>query len=217
MASVAIDSRRLSPGALFVAIRSERDGHDYIEAAVEAGAAAVLVECDRVPVHRLAVASIEVPDTGIALLALGRVARGRLRGPVVGITGSVGKTSTKDLAAAALAAGLLTTASARSFNNELGVPLTLANAPEDAEVAVVEMGSRGRGHIRRLAGVARPDVGVVTAVAAAHTEMFGGLEEVAAAKGELVEALEPAGTAILNVEDPRVAAMASRTGARVLR
>ncbi|MGH9054324.1 MAG: UDP-N-acetylmuramoyl-tripeptide--D-alanyl-D-alanine ligase [Acidimicrobiales bacterium] len=231
--SVGIDSRQLSPGALFVAIRSERDGHHYLGAAVEAVAVAVLVEHGRAPrreiaaplqgrqleerPQELAVQAIEVPDTGAALLALGRAARGRLRGPVVGITGSVGKTSTKDLAAAALAAGLLTTASARSFNNELGVPLTLANAPEDAEVAVVEMGSRGPGHIRRLAEVARPDVGVVTAVAAAHTEMFGGLDEVAAAKGELVEALGPAGTAILNAGDTRVAAMASRAQGRVLR
>jgi UDP-N-acetylmuramoyl-tripeptide--D-alanyl-D-alanine ligase len=157
-----------------------------------------------------------VADTSQALLDLGRAGRDRLAARVVGITGSVGKTSTKDLTAAGLRAGLRTAASERSFNNELGVPLTLANAPADSAAAVIEMGARGLGHIRKLCRVARPDVGVVTAVVAAHTEAFGDLEAVAAAKAELVEALPARGTAILNGDDPRVRAMADLTSAQVL-
>ena len=133
----------------------------------------------------------------------------------MGITGSVGKTTVKDLTAAALATRFTVHASPRSFNNELGVPLTLANSPEDVEAVVVEMGARGRGHIAELCEIARPTVGVVTTVALAHAEMFGTIEEVAAAKGELVEALPSSGTAVLNGDQPLVAAMASRTAARV--
>jgi UDP-N-acetylmuramoyl-tripeptide--D-alanyl-D-alanine ligase len=138
-----------------------------------------------------------------------------LQAGVVGITGSVGKTSTKDLAAAALARRWRTAASEKSFNNELGVPLTLANAPDDTEVAVIEMGARGPGHVALLCDVARPGIGVVTAVAAVHTELFGSLEAIARAKGELVEALPRGGTAVLNLDDPAVAAMAGRAGAGV--
>jgi UDP-N-acetylmuramoyl-tripeptide--D-alanyl-D-alanine ligase len=134
---------------------------------------------------------------------------------VVGITGSVGKTSTKDLAAAALRSRR-TVANPRSFNNELGLPLTLANAPEDAEVVILEMGARGPRHIALLCEVARPSIGVVTAVAEAHTEMFGDLDGVARAKGELIESLPSTGTAILNGDDPRTRAMARLTQARSL-
>jgi UDP-N-acetylmuramoyl-tripeptide--D-alanyl-D-alanine ligase len=209
---VAIDSRLLRGGELFVPIVAERDGHDFIPAAVDAGAALVLTQ-ERVPER---VPSIAVADTSAALLDVGRLARRGLSTMVVGITGSVGKTSTKDLTASALARRWRTTASERSFNNELGVPLTLANAPEGTQAAVVEMGARGRGHVELLCDVARPTVGVVTAVVHAHTEMFGSIEEVAIAKGELVESLPAAGTAVLNLDDERVAAMASRTAARVL-
>jgi UDP-N-acetylmuramoyl-tripeptide--D-alanyl-D-alanine ligase len=164
----------------------------------------------------LSVPAVVVDDTSEALLALGSAARQRLIAEVVGITGSVGKTSTKDLASAALSPGRRVTASERSFNNELGVPLTLANAPASTEVAVIEMGARGAGHIALLCRVAQPTIAVVTAVAAAHTQMFGTLDNIAAAKGELVEALPRDGTAILNADDPRVAAMASQTSARAL-
>jgi UDP-N-acetylmuramoyl-tripeptide--D-alanyl-D-alanine ligase len=214
--SVAIDSRRLAPGSLFVAVRAERDGHQFVPAAAQSGAVAALVDRRWVRPDGFALPAIVVDDTLDALTGLGRAARSRLAGEVVGVTGSVGKTSTKDLAAAALAAGVATTASERSFNNELGVPLTLANAPEGTRVAVVEMGARGPGHIRNLCAVARPTVGVVTAVAAAHTETFGSLEGVARAKGELVEALPADGSAVLNADDPRVAAMAGRTAASVI-
>ena len=212
---VSIDSRLTQRGELFVAIKAERDGHDFVSAAVDAGAAAVMVNHGKVA-EGLRVPAVVVQDTGAGLLALGSAARDRLAGDVVGITGSVGKTSTKDLAAAALGAARRVTASERSFNNELGVPLTLANAPASTEVAVIEMGARGPGHVALLSRIARPTVGVVTCVAAAHTELFGSIDNIAAAKGELVESLAAGGTAVLNGDDPRVAAMANRTKARSL-
>ncbi len=135
---------------------------------------------------------------------------------MVGITGSVGKTTTKDMVAAACAAGRRTTANERSFNNDQGLPVTILNAPDDTEVLVVEMGMRGFGEISRLCEVARPDIGVVTVVGHAHTELVGGLAGVARAKGELVAALPSAGTAVLNADDERVAAMAGRTAASVV-
>jgi UDP-N-acetylmuramoyl-tripeptide--D-alanyl-D-alanine ligase len=225
MRSVGIDSRRLAPESLFVAVRAERDGHDFVADAVAAGAAGYLVEAGRLDPGRWpasgpgvgAACGIEVADTGAALLDLGRAARRRLDVPVVGITGSVGKTSTKDMMAAALGPLGPVAASAMSLNNELGVPLTLANAPADATVAVIEMGARGVGQIALLCEVARPTIAVVTAVAAVHTELFGSIEAVAAAKGELVEAVGRGGLAVLNADDPRVAAMAARTDADLLR
>jgi UDP-N-acetylmuramoyl-tripeptide--D-alanyl-D-alanine ligase len=213
---VAIDSRTLRTGELFVAVRGRRDGHEFLADAAGAGAAALLVDQpDRVP-RGTGVPAVVVADTSAGLLDLGRAARRRLSGTVVGITGSVGKTSTKDLTAAAVAAGRLTVASERSFNNELGVPLTLANADSAAEVVVLEMGARGPGHVRLLCRVACPTVAVVTAVAPAHTETFGGLEAIAEAKSELVQALPPSGTAVLNADDVRVWDMRARGVASVI-
>lgn len=209
---VAIDSRLVRGGELFVPLVAARDGHDHIHDALAKGAAAVLTHA-AVPDGSSAIA---VADTARALLDVGHHARGRLGSLVVGITGSVGKTSVKDLAAAAIARRWRTVASEKSFNNELGVPLTLANAPADTQAAVIEMGARGRGHIRLLCEVARPTIGLVTAVAPAHVEHFGSVEEVAQAKAELVQDLPSAGTAVLNADDERVAAMARHTPARVL-
>jgi UDP-N-acetylmuramoyl-tripeptide--D-alanyl-D-alanine ligase len=208
----SIDSRSLTHGELFVAVPAERDGHDFVAAAARLGAAAALVSR---PVDA-DIVQIVVDDTVAALGAMGGLARERLDGPVVGITGSVGKTSTKDLLASICALAGVTTASEKSLNNEMGVPLTLLNADELTRRTVLEMGARGVGHIAQLCTIGRPDVGIVTAVAAAHTEMFGSIDAVAAAKGELVEALPTDGTAVLNADDPRVLAMASRTSARVL-
>jgi UDP-N-acetylmuramoyl-tripeptide--D-alanyl-D-alanine ligase len=216
LTGVSIDSRSINAGDLFVAMRAERDGHDFIAAAIRGGAAGLLVNRSRVPIAEGSIPVVAVDNTADALLDLGEAARSRLHVPVVGITGSVGKTSTKDLAAAALAARFLTVSSEKSFNNELGVPLTLANAPESTEVAVIEMGSRGPGHIAKLCRVAQPTIGVVTAVAAAHTEAFGGLDQVTDAKAELVEAVPEGGTVVLNADDFRVLAMARRTPAEVL-
>jgi UDP-N-acetylmuramoyl-tripeptide--D-alanyl-D-alanine ligase len=209
----SIDSRDVASGQLFVALVGDRDGHEFVPHAVAAGAGAVLT--DR-PLD-VDVPRIEVDDTAVALTALGAHARERLPGRVVGITGSVGKTSTKDLAAAALSRRLLVAASEKSFNNELGVPLTLANAADRTEVAVIEMGARGPGHIAALCAVARPTIAVVTAVALVHAEVMGGLDEIARAKAELPASLPADGVAVLNAADERVLAMADVTVARVVR
>ncbi len=205
------DSREVRPGQLFVPVVAERDGHDFIEPALAAGAAAYLSR----GVTRGGTA-ILVDDTLAALQSAGRHARSLLPEVVVGITGSVGKTSVKDLLAAVLRQRLVTAASVRSFNNELGVPLTLLGAPDGTEAVVVEMGARSAGHIAALCAVASPTIGVVTRVAAVHTEVFGTIDDVARAKGELIEALPSSGTAVLNADDPRVAAMAGRSTARVV-
>src|SRR3954451_4598492 len=158
----SIDSRTIRPGQLYVPIVAERDGHAFIRAALEAGAPGYLTAQE--PVGGTA---IRVGDTAAALLSLGALARDRVGG-AIGITGSVGKTTTKDLLAACLASTFPTAASERSFNNELGLPLTLLGAPERTRWVVLEMGARRVGDIDRLAEVARPDVGVVTSVDMAH-------------------------------------------------
>jgi UDP-N-acetylmuramoyl-tripeptide--D-alanyl-D-alanine ligase len=208
------DSRAVQAGQLFVPVVGDRDGHEFIPAAVSAGAAAYLTAEGARP--GVAVPAVEVEDTLAALADLGRAARGRLGPRVLGITGSVGKTSVKDLVASVLATRWTTTAAVRSFNNEIGVPLTLLNAPEGTEATVVEMGARGIGHVASLCDIAGPTVGIVTLVGAAHLELFGSLDEVARGKGELVESLPKSGWAVLNADDARVAAMAGRTDAQVV-
>lgn len=206
------DSRHVGAGMLFVPIVAARDGHDFIADAARHGAVAYLTA--RGPLAGVDATAIEVADTQAALRLLGAAVRARFAGPVVGITGSAGKTSTKDLVATALRARRRVHASDKSFNNEIGVPLTMLNAPDDADAWVLEMGARGPGHIRFLCDTARPTIGVVTIVAAAHVEMFGSLDAIAKTKGELIESLPAAGAAVLNADDPRVAAMAARTAAR---
>ena len=214
---VTQDSRDVQPGMLFVALVAERDGHDFIADAVAAGASAYLTA--RGP-SGVDAAAVEVGDTQAALTALAAAARDRLGDvPVVGITGSVGKTTTKDLLAAVLGRDRRVWASTRSFNNEIGVPITLLSAPDDAEALVVEMGSRGPGHIAELCRTARPTMGVVTTVGLSHTSELGSRAAVVAAKRELVEALPGAadgGVAFLNAGVPEVAAMAQGTQARVV-
>ncbi|MCK0439206.1 UDP-N-acetylmuramoyl-tripeptide--D-alanyl-D-alanine ligase [Gordonia alkaliphila] len=212
--SAGIDSRAASPGQLFVPIVAARDGHDFIAAAVAAGATAYLT--DRAPDPALAATAVQVADTAVALADLGREARRRVPDRVVGVTGSVGKTSTKDLLAGVLETTYVTAASEKSFNNELGLPLTLLGAPDDTEAVVLEMGARGVGHIQLLCEIASPTVGVLTRVEAVHLEMFGSLADVAQAKGELVESLPSDGLAVLNADHEVVAAMDTRTQARVL-
>jgi UDP-N-acetylmuramoyl-tripeptide--D-alanyl-D-alanine ligase len=205
------DSRSAATGELFVPLIADRDGHDFIPDAIERGAAAYLTSRGSV-----GGSAIVVDDTAQALMALAAWARRRMDIPVVAVTGSVGKTSTKDLIAAALAATRDVTANIRSFNNEQGLPVTILGAPDGAEVLVVEMGMRGFGEITRLCDVALPTIGVVTSVAASHTERVGGIDGVATAKRELVEALGESGVAILNADDERVAAMAGHTEASVV-
>ena len=210
----SFDSRSLRPGELFVPIVAERNGHEFIGIARDAGAVVHLTsETDS---FRSDGTAIEVADTSRALLALGQWARQRLSAKVVGVTGSVGKTSTKDLIAATVSAGLRTTANERSFNNEQGLPITILNADDNTQALILEMGMRGFGEITRLCEVARPDIGLVTVVGHSHTELLGGIDGVARAKRELVESLPASGTAILNADDERVAAMATHTGAAVI-
>jgi UDP-N-acetylmuramoyl-tripeptide--D-alanyl-D-alanine ligase len=206
-----IDSRRLRRGELFVPVVGRRDGHDYIPDALAAGAPAYLTA--RPPRGETAVTT---DDTVSALNTLARWARRRLPDRVVAVTGSVGKTTTKDLLAAALARRFLVGASPRSFNNELGVPLSLLGVPSGAEMVVLEMGTGGAGEIARHCELARPSAGIVTRVAPAHLETLGDLAGVARAKAELVETLPVSGLAVLNADDPWVAAMRSRTPAAVL-
>jgi len=208
------DSRTVTPGCLFVPIVAERDGHEFIAAALDAGAAGYLTDNGTLGGGAAATA-IRVGDTGAALLALGSAARSSLDGPVVGITGSVGKTSVKDLARAVLARRGPVHASHRSFNNEIGVPLTLLGSPGTAAV-VVELGARHVGDIAALCEVARPDIGVLTTVAVAHTGEFGSLEAVARTKGELFDALPPDGCAVLNADVTEVVAQAYRSRSQVL-
>jgi UDP-N-acetylmuramoyl-tripeptide--D-alanyl-D-alanine ligase len=208
------DSRSVRPGALFVPVVAQRDGHDFISAAVTRGATAYLSSTG--PRPDVPAACIEVPDTVVALQQLAAASRVAFTGPVVGITGSVGKTSTKDFTAAALAAAMRTHANAGSFNNELGLPVTMLGAPDGTEALVVEMGMRGFGQIDQLCAIARPNVAVVTKVSASHTELVGSIDGVAIAKAELIDALPSVGVAILNADDKRVVAMSSRTDARVL-
>jgi UDP-N-acetylmuramoyl-tripeptide--D-alanyl-D-alanine ligase len=200
-------------GDLFVALRGDRvDGHAFVRQAFDAGAAGALVdrEVQDGP-------SVVVADTEAALRALAVDERASMPATVIGITGSTGKTSVKDLTAAVLGMRFRVAASPRSFNTEVGVPVTLLNADPEAEAVVCEMGSRGPGHIRTLTEIARPQIGVVTNVGLAHMEMFGSLEVVADAKGELVEALPADGIAILNGDDEVVRGFSSRTAARVMR
>ena len=210
---VSFDSRSVQPGQLFVPLVADRDGHEFIAAALERGAAAYLTSQ---PAGAGRAAAIEVPDTLRALMALAAAQRQQFDGPVIGVTGSVGKTSTKDLAWAALAASTPTWANERSFNNEQGLPTTVLNMPDGTEVLMLEMGMRGFGEIAELCVIARPTIGVVTRVAEAHSDRVGGIDGVARAKAELIEALPTEGVAILNADDPRVRAMSSVAVGRVL-
>ncbi|HEY6687027.1 MAG TPA: UDP-N-acetylmuramoyl-tripeptide--D-alanyl-D-alanine ligase [Propionibacteriaceae bacterium] len=213
--ALTADSRSVIPGALFVALRGVRvDGHDYVAAAAAAGAAASLTRHPVAGARCLVVAD--------PLVALGRLSRylvdrsGSKGLQVVGITGSVGKTSTKDLLAQVLEQAAPTVAAAGNLNNELGVPLTVGCIAPETRFLVVEMGARGIGHIAYLCDIAPPRVGVVLNVGQAHVGEFGGQAAIAQAKGELVEALPADGWAVLNIDDPLVWAMRRRTRAQVL-
>ncbi len=209
---VVIDSRRVGPGGLFAAVAGERvDGHDFAAGAVAAGAVAVLGS------RPVPVPSIVVADVPAALAALARfVADSLPAARIAGITGSVGKTTTKDIAAQLVERLGPTIAPAGSFNNEFGHPLTVLRADAATRYLVLELSARGIGHIAYLCGIAPPRYGVVLNVGHAHAGEFGGLDQVARAKGELVEALPSDGVAILNADDPRVLAMSARTPARVV-
>src|SRR3954452_16781387 len=190
---LAFDSRALVPGEVFVAVRAERDGHDFVIDAHRRGAAFAIVER---PVE--GVPAVVVPEIAAALFALARAGRDRLDARVVGITGSVGKTSAKDLTAAAVGAARRTHAAPKSFNNEIGVPVTVLGAPSDTEVLVVEMGARFAGNIAELCALVDPEIGVITNLGVNHAEHLGGPVGVARVKGELLDALPAHGLAVVD-------------------
>ncbi|MFJ4845938.1 UDP-N-acetylmuramoyl-tripeptide--D-alanyl-D-alanine ligase [Streptomyces sp. NPDC088733] len=212
--SVEIDSRQVRPGGLFVAFQGERvDGHDFAEQAVAAGAVAVLAA------RPVGVPAIVVDDVQLALGRLARHVIERLGATLVALTGSAGKTSTKDLIAQVLQRLAPTVWTPGSLNNEIGLPLTALRADESTRHLVLEMGARGIGHIRYLTELTPPRIGLVLNVGTAHIGEFGGREQIAQAKGEMVEGLPEAaegGIAVLNADDPLVRAMESRTKARVV-
>ena len=214
---VVIDSREATPGALFVAFAGEQvDGHDYIAKAAGLGAVATL--CQQVPADLASEAAVGCVIVADQTAALGKLARHLTERPglaVIGITGSQGKTSTKDLVAQVLAGHGETVAPQGSFNNEIGVPLTATRVNDSTRFLVSEMGARGIGHIRYLCSLTPPSIGVILNVGHAHVGEFGSQDAIAEAKGELVEALPADGWAVLNGTDRRVVAMASRTRARV--
>ena len=212
-APAVLDSRQAQPGGLFVAFAGEHaDGHDYAEQAARAGAVAVLGS------RPTPLPTVVVEDTRTALQTLAAHVVARLRdGPtVIGVTGSQGKTGTKDLLAAAVSGVAPTVATVGSLNNELGVPLTMLRARAATRFLVLEMGARHVGDIAELTGLVAPDIAVVLNVGVAHIGEFGSRAAIANAKGELVQGLAPGGTAVLNADDPRVAAMRALTDGPVL-
>ena len=193
--SVSIDSREIGPDALFVAIKGDRfDGHDFVDTALGNGAVAALVSQGEGP------GRIVVADPLVAMADIGRAARARSQATVIGVTGSVGKTTTKEAIRVVLEAAGQTHASIRSFNNHWGVPLMLARFPQEAQFGVFEMGMNAPDEIRPLSQMVRPHIAVITTVAAAHLEAFGTLDGIARAKAEIFAGLEPGGTALLNAD-----------------
>ncbi|MCC6341005.1 MAG: UDP-N-acetylmuramoyl-tripeptide--D-alanyl-D-alanine ligase [Bryobacterales bacterium] len=212
----SVDSRTLERGDLFFALRGpNHDGHAYLAEAFARGAAAAVV--DHAPPDREAGGTlVVVEDTQGALEALGSWAREQWGREVIGVTGSAGKTTTKDVIAAMLGVRMAVGKTVGNLNNHIGVPLTLLRLKEESEAAVVEMGMNHGGEIAALARIAKPRVGVVTNVGYAHVENFGSVEEVAAAKRELIEALPEDGVAVLNADDERVARFGEHCKGRVL-
>jgi UDP-N-acetylmuramoyl-tripeptide--D-alanyl-D-alanine ligase len=212
----AVDSRLIVPGEVFVALPGERtDGHVFVAEAVARGAAALIVA--RPATDPSALGDVTVIRVADPLAALGAIAGGwrrRFEPLVIGVTGSIAKTSTKEAVAAVLSTRFRTLRSEGNQNNEIGLPLTLMRLGPEHEAAVLEMGMYVGGEIADLARMARPSIGVVTAVQPVHLSRIGSLEAIEAAKGELLEALPPGGTAILNADDPIVRGMGARSAAR---
>jgi UDP-N-acetylmuramoyl-tripeptide--D-alanyl-D-alanine ligase len=212
---VSTDTRHVQPGDVFIALIGERfDGHDFLQQAVEKGASGVIVSREGVTLSGIPV--IHVDNTRKALQDLAAFHRRRFHLPVIAITGSNGKTTTKDMTAAVLASRFHVLKTEANFNNEIGLPLTLLKITEQHQAVVVEMGMRGKGEIRELACIAKPNIGMVTNVGETHIERLGSLEAIADAKAELVETVEADGLVILNNDNDYVKAMGERTPARTV-
>ncbi|TCT13498.1 UDP-N-acetylmuramoyl-tripeptide--D-alanyl-D-alanine ligase [Tepidamorphus gemmatus] len=218
---ISIDSRTLDPGDAFFAIRGDRfDGHDFVTAAIAHGAVvAVIDEQHAAALSGAGAALVVVPDVLEALRRLGMAARRRTGARIIGVTGSVGKTGTKEALRLALSRSGRTHASAASYNNHWGVPLSLARMPEATRFGVFEMGMNAPGEISALTRMVRPQIAIITTVEPVHLEFFGSVEKIADAKAEIFEGLEADGTAILNLDNPHFARLADAArahGARVV-
>jgi UDP-N-acetylmuramoyl-tripeptide--D-alanyl-D-alanine ligase len=217
---LSIDSRTVKPGEAFFAIAGEaRDGHDFVEAALKAGAALAVVSVEKRNAFAPDAPLLAVADVLEGLRALAAASRARTKARVIGVTGSVGKTSTKEALRVALSRDGLTHASVASYNNHWGVPLSLARCPQDARYAVFEMGMNHAGEIGPLSRLVRPHVAIITTVGAVHLEYFRSLDAIADAKAEILEGLEPGGAIILNrdiAQFARLSAHAKAAGARVV-
>src|ERR1700723_724710 len=201
----SIDSRTVGPGQLFFAVKGERlDGHDFVEQALEKGAAAAVVRSDQAGRYQGEPRLLEVEDTLVALQTLATAVRKLWGKPLIAVTGSAGKTTTKEAIAQVLSARFRVLKSEGNFNNHFGLPLMLLKLEPGHDVAVIEMGMSHAGEIRALAKIARPGIGVVTNVAPVHLEFFDSLTGIARAKYELVESLPASGTAVLNADDEYV-------------
>ena len=219
-----IDSREAAPGCIFVALSGERvDGHDFLEPALEAGARVLVVTREREQLAGPIIAAqdkgavvIQVPDAVVVVQELARHHRTRLQATVVGITGSTGKTTTKDMVRAVLGRSMRVVSTEGNRNNELGVPLTILQAGSDTDALVVEMGMRGIGQIARLAEIAQPNVGLVTNVGTSHIELLGTQARIAEAKGELARGVTSDGVVLLNGDDAYSDAIAATSSAPVV-
>src|SRR5271165_5010750 len=201
----SIDSRTIRTGDLFFAVKGERlDGHDYVSAALEKGAAAAVVRTDEVHRYPAPLRLLAVDDTLVALQTLATAVRKVWGKPLVGVTGSAGKTTTKEAIAHVLSARFRVLKSEGNFNNHFGLPLMLLKLEPEHDVAVIEMGMSHAGEIRALAAIACPEIGVVTNVAPVHLEFFDSIAGIARAKYELIESLPASGTAVLNADDEYV-------------
>ena len=206
---VSIDSRSIAPGDIFIALRDQRDGHDFVADALARGAMAAMV--DHAPQGAVDTAKLlMVGDTLAGLTALGAAGRARAMARVVGVTGSVGKTTTKEMLRVALGAFGATHASAASHNNHWGVPLTLARLPRDAAFAVIEMGMNNRGEIAPLSRLAQPQIGIITSIGTAHIGLLGSQAAIAAEKGDIIAGIAPGGTAILPADSSFAAELVAR-------
>lgn len=213
-AGVSTDTRTIKTGDLFVALKSDKaDGHEFVEKAIEAGAGGVVVSASTMST---AVPALIVEDTQVAYGQIARAWRDKFDIPVIGVTGSVGKTTTKEMLAAALSPLGPILKTAASQNNETGVPKALLQLSEEHKAAVVEMGMRGVGQIAYLSGIARPTIGLISLIAENHIELLGSRDAIADAKGELIDALPVDGTAFLNANDPYFPRLAAKTGAKVI-